>query len=106
MEDKNPVREKSGKEEGGETRAPWWQPGLVLFTKLSGWIAVPVVIAVFLGGWLDKKFGTAPWLFLATVGAAFFLSMFGIVRDAMQEMKRIEKETENKKSKAQRRNVK
>jgi F0F1-type ATP synthase assembly protein I len=96
MEDKKPVREKSGEEEGGEMRAPWWQPGLVLFTKLSSWIAVPVVIAVFLGEWLDKKFGTAPWLFLATVGAAFFLSIFGIVKDSLREMKRIEKETEEK----------
>lgn len=78
--------------EDKEKRAPWWQPGLVLFTRLSGWIAVPVILGVVVGKWLDKKYGTEPWLFLVTVGAAFFLSMFGIVKDALKEMKKIEKE--------------
>ena len=83
--------------EDKEKRAPWWQPGLVLFTRLSGWIAVPVILGVVVGKWLDKKYGTEPWLFLATVGVAFFLSMFGIVKDALKEMKRIEKEENAKK---------
>jgi F0F1-type ATP synthase assembly protein I len=78
--------------EDKEKRAPWWQPGLVLFTRLSGWIAVPVILGVVVGKWLDRKYGTEPWLFLVTVGAAFFLSMFGIVKDALKEMKKIEKE--------------
>ncbi|MFA6048042.1 MAG: AtpZ/AtpI family protein [Parcubacteria group bacterium] len=79
-------------------RAPWWQSGLVLFTKLSGWIIGPVLLGVILGKWLDRKYGTEPWLFLVTVGVAFFLSMFGIVRDSLREMKRIEeKEVKNKK---------
>lgn len=75
----------------------WWRPGLVLFGKLSGWIAGPVIIAVFLGKWLDQKYGTKPWLFLITVGAAFVLSSFGIVKDAMKEMKKIEREAGKKK---------
>lgn len=69
---------------------------MILFTKLSGWIAGPVLIGVFVGKWLDKKYGTEPWLFLLTVGIAFFLSMFGIVRDSLKEMKRIEKEEKDK----------
>jgi len=80
-------------------RAPWWQPGLVLFTKLSGWILGPVILGVILGKWLDRKYGTEPWLFLVTVGLAFFLSMFGIVRDSLREMKRIEREEKAKKKK-------
>jgi F0F1-type ATP synthase assembly protein I len=76
---------------------PWWQPSLILFGRLSGWIAGPIIIAVFLGKWLDDKYGTEPWLFLLSVGIAFFLSSFGIVRDAMREMKRIEKEAQKKK---------
>ena len=78
-------------------RAPWWQPGLVLFMKLSGWIAGPVILGVFLGKWLDKQYGTEPWLFLATVGFAFFLSMFGIVRDAMKAMRDIDREEKRNK---------
>jgi F0F1-type ATP synthase assembly protein I len=87
---------KNKKESG---KAPWWQPGLILFTRLSGWIAVPVILAVFLGKWLDRKYGTEPWLFLLTVGIAFFLSTFGIIRDSLKEMKRIEKILEKKQSK-------
>lgn len=79
-----------------QSEAPWWQPGLVLFMKLSGWIAGPVIIGIFVGKWLDRKYNSGPWLFLLSVGIAFFLSMFGIIRDAMREMKRIERE-ENKK---------
>lgn len=85
--------------EEDKNKAPWWQPSLVLFGKLSGWIAGPVIAAIFLGKWLDKKYGTEPWLFLATVGVAFILSSIGIVRDSLGEMKRIEEEEKNLKMK-------
>ena len=79
-------------------QAPWWQPGLALFIKLSGWIAGPVIAAVFLGKWLDDKYGTKPWLFLLTVGIAFLVSSFGIVRDSKREMERIKGEAMRKQS--------
>ncbi len=75
----------------------WWQPGLVLFVKLSGWIAGPIIAGVFIGRWLDKKYHTDPWLFLLIVGIAFLFSTIGIVRESLKEMKRIE--DENKKDK-------
>jgi F0F1-type ATP synthase assembly protein I len=71
---------------------PWWQPAMILFAKLSGWIAGPIIIALFIGKWLDKKYGTEPWLFLLSVGIAFVFSTFGIVRDSLREMKRIEED--------------
>jgi hypothetical protein len=49
------------------------------------------------GRWLDRKYHTEPWLFLLTVGVAFVVSMFGIVRDALVELKRIDKEEKEKK---------
>ena len=52
-----------------------WALALKIMAKLSGWFAFPVIIAIFLGKWLDKKFGTEPWLFLTTVGVAFLISM-------------------------------
>lgn len=85
------------KNESENNKVPWWQPSLVLFARLSGWIAVPVIIAVYVGKALDKKYGTEPWLFLTTVGVAFFLSSFGIIRDSMKEIKRIEREEKEKK---------
>jgi F0F1-type ATP synthase assembly protein I len=80
-----------------ENKAPWWQPSLVLFMKLSGWIAGPVIAAVFIGKWLDKKYNSEPWLFLVSVGVAFFFSMFGIVHDSIREIKKIEREEKEKK---------
>ena len=78
-------------------KSPWWQPGLILFMRLSGWIAGPIILAIFIGKYLDKKYNTDPWLFLLSVGIAFVLSMVGIVRDAMQAMKEIEKQEKNNK---------
>lgn len=88
------MQNTDNKEEKKE--APWWQPGLVLFMKLSGWIAGPIIIAIFVGKWLDRKYNSEPWLFLVSVGVAFFLSMFGIIRDSMREIKKIEKEEKKK----------
>lgn len=85
------------KKKQNTTEIPWWQPSLVLFGKLSGWIAGPIIIAVYLGKWLDKKYGTDPWLFLLSVGIAFLASSYGIVKDSLQEMKRIEKEAKKAK---------
>ena len=72
-----------------ETNAPWWQPSLVLFGRLSGWIGGPVILALFLGKWLDEKYSTEPKLFLLCIGVAFIVSTFGIVRDALEAMKKI-----------------
>jgi len=83
--------------ENNQEKTPWWQPGMVLFIKLSGWIAGPIIVALFVGKWLDQKYHTDPWLFLLTVGVAFVISMFGIVRDSLVELKRIEREEKNKK---------
>ena len=83
--------------EDEKPKIPWWQPGVVLFTRLSGWIAGPVLIGVFVGNWLDKKYDSAPWLFLLSVGLAFAISITGLVREAMKEMKRIEREDKAKK---------
>lgn len=67
-----------------------WQTALVIFARLSAWIGVPVVLAVFLGKWLDQKYNTEPWLFLTTVGVAFILSMFGLIKETLKEFKKID----------------
>jgi len=83
MEDNKKIDQKEN--------VPWWQPGILLFVQLSGWIVVPIIMAVFLGKWLDQKYNTKPWLFLATVIAAFVVSMLGIVKEANQAIKQMEK---------------
>lgn len=78
-----------------------WSLALRIMVNLSGWIAFPVIIALFLGKWLDKRFNTEPWLFLATIGLAFIVSMYGLVLKALKEFKRIEKEYSNKKNQSE-----
>lgn len=70
----------------------WWQPSMVLFGRLSGWISGPIIIALFLGKWLDEKYDSEPWLFLSTVGAAFVVSSIGIVKEATEAMKKMERQ--------------
>lgn len=75
----------------------WWQPGLVIFTQVTGWIAGPIIIALFLGKYLDNKFQTKPWFFLGFTALAFFITSFGIVRITKNYIKKIEKEAKDKK---------
>lgn len=69
----------------------WWQKGLQVFFRLSVWIAAPVLGGVLLGRWLDQKFGSEPVLFLITIGLAFILSMFGLIKEALKEFQTLER---------------
>ncbi|MEI7890689.1 MAG: AtpZ/AtpI family protein [bacterium] len=64
----------------------WWQPGAILFLRLSSWIVGPVLIAVLIGKYLDKTFQTTPWAFLFSVAAAFAVSIVMIIRIGLREM--------------------
>jgi F0F1-type ATP synthase assembly protein I len=88
--------ENSGEDNNGQ--AAWWQPAIVMFLKLSAWIATPVIIALYLGKWLDKEFNTAPWLFLLSMAAAFLISMIGLIKNTMAEYKKIEEQSKKTKS--------
>jgi len=77
---------------------PWWQPGMLLFGRLSGWIAGPIIAALFIGKWLDKKYDSEPWIFLASVGIAFIISSVGIVREAKIVMNKIIEDEKKKKN--------
>ena len=89
--------DENGKNNSGDKS--WWQPGLVLFSRLAGWITGPIIIGVFLGKWLDARYHTKPWLSLLCVGIAFIISSVGIVKEANQAMKKIVQETKYKNKK-------
>lgn len=78
--------------------AAWWQPAMVLLAKLSGWIAVPIIIAPYLGKWLDKKHNSAPRLLLFCIAFAFFVSMIGMIKESAGEYKKIDSAIECKKA--------
>lgn len=75
----------------------WWRPGVELFLKLSGWVAVPVIAAIFLGKWLDKKYNTDPWLFLFSVFIAFIISNIGITYNATRAINDLDNLNKSKK---------
>lgn len=67
--------------------------------NISGWIAFPVIIALYVGQWLDRRFGTEPWLFLATITLAFLVSMFGLATTVTQEFKIMDRANQKSKDK-------
>ena len=96
MQEKN---SENGVSKHSQNDAPWWQPSVILFTRLSGWIGGPIILALFVGKWLDKKYHSEPWLFLLSVGVAFVISTVGIVKESTEAMQKIAEEEKNKKPK-------
>jgi F0F1-type ATP synthase assembly protein I len=84
------------KKEKNKNNDSEWQRGLGLFIQLSGWLVGPLVVSLFLGRWLDKRFDTRPWLFLLTTGIAFIITTIGIIKEARNFIKNIEQEAKNK----------
>ncbi len=82
---------ESYSEKKSEGEGVWWQPSLILFSRLSGWIGGPIIVALFVGKWLDERYKTEPWLFLLSIGIAFTGSSIGIVKEAHRAMDKIEK---------------
>jgi len=56
----------------------WWAPALEIFSEVSSFIVVPIVVALVAGKALDAHFGTRPWIFLALAGLGFLVSVYGI----------------------------
>ena len=90
--------EDNSQHQDRDLREQWWQPAIYTFLRLSVWIIFPVLLGIYIGKWLDQKYYTEPWLFLLSVGMAFFISMFGIVRNTLKEYAKIEKEEKQKKN--------
>lgn len=78
---------------------PWWRSGVQLFSEVSTWIALPIILALTIGKSLDNHYGTKPVIFLISVGVAFSVSSFKIyktVKDYMKKLSEIEKVNKNR----------
>ena len=75
----------------------WLRQGMMMFAESSGWVAFPVIGALFLGQWLDEKQNTGQLYFLSITALAFILSSVGIGMTGVKYMNRIEKEEKQKK---------
>jgi hypothetical protein len=77
--------------------ANWWQPGLAVFGEVTGWIVVPIIIALYLGRQLDEQRGMGNLYFLSLTGTAFIISCTGIWRIGARYIKQVDESNKNKK---------
>lgn len=77
----------------------WWKPALEIFTEVSTWIVVPIVLALGIGKTLDRHFGTKPWIFI-------ILAVFGFIFSSVKIVKIVKKYVENVKKKETEKNNK
>jgi F0F1-type ATP synthase assembly protein I len=75
---------------------PWWKPAMQIFSEVSTWIAVPIILAVIGGKFLDNYFGTKPWMLLVSAGVAFGVSSYGIVKAVKKYADALKKSEKNK----------
>jgi len=71
---------------------PWWRDGVILFTKVSAYIAFPVIIASYVGKFLDKKYNTDPFLFFTSIAVAFISTMLLIYKEVKIYKNSLDKE--------------
>jgi F0F1-type ATP synthase assembly protein I len=71
-------------------KGPWWKPGVELFSEVSTWIIVPIVLALIFGKMLDVHYGTKPVIFLSFAGFGFLITCFGIFRIMKNYMKKLQ----------------
>ncbi|MFA6325518.1 MAG: AtpZ/AtpI family protein [Candidatus Paceibacterota bacterium] len=79
-------------ENNNKIKKPWWRDGVIIFVKVSSYIAFPVIIASFVGKSLDKKYNTEPFIFFILITIAFGSTMFLIWKEMKTYKKKIEKE--------------
>lgn len=75
---------------------PWWRDGVIVFVKVSGYIAIPIIIASLVGKTLDKKYNSDPFIFLTLIAIAFVSTIFLIWRETKTYRRKIEEEDKKK----------
>jgi len=76
MIEKEEIENSKSYPQGG----PWWKPAFEIFSEISTWIAVPIILALIGGKSLDKSYGTKPLLLLVCTAVAFLISSYGIIK--------------------------
>ena len=83
--------------ENNERKNPWWRDGMIVFIKVSGYITFPLIIASYLGKFLDEKYNTGNLVFFILITISFFSTIFLIAREAKIYKKKIEKDEKSEK---------
>lgn len=81
----------------GNKKELWWKPAMEMFARVIGWIAVPIISALYLGRWLDDKYQSEPKYLLICVGVAFLLTNIGLIKNVIKTSRKIDKEVNKQK---------
>lgn len=73
----------------------WWKEGLMIFAQVSSYIAIPIVVSLYLGKYLDSKYNTEPYIFFLLIALAFLTSMFLIWQTVKIYIKDLKEEDKN-----------
>ncbi len=79
-----------------DTKGAWWKPGVIIFSKVSAYIAFPVIIASYIGKYLDEKYETTNLFFLSLIGISFICTIYLIWGEAKIYKRNLEKEEKEK----------
>lgn len=69
---------------------PWWKPAMQIFSEVSTWIAVPIIVALIVGKALDRHYKTQPVIFLVCAGLGFLVTCLGMFRVVNNYVKKVQ----------------
>ena len=75
----------------------WLQIGLRMFAESTGWIAFPVIGALYLGRYLDQQQNSGHLYFFVLTAVAFIVSCFGLARIGLKYMAMLDQDKESHK---------
>ena len=68
---------------------PWWRDGVIVFSKVSAYIAFPIILASLIGKSLDRKYNSEPFGFLSLIAIAFITTIYLIWKEMKNYQKKI-----------------
>ncbi len=75
-----------------KNKFPWWRDGVIVFVKVSSYIAMPIVIASIVGKYLDERYESGNLIFFIMIGLAFISTIYLIWKEMKIYKKKVEKE--------------
>lgn len=75
-----------------DIKSPWWRDGVLIFSKVSAYIAVPIIIALYAGKFLDKKYNTGTLISFVLIAIAFISTIYLIWKETKNYQKKLERE--------------
>lgn len=74
---------------------PWWRDGVIIFIKVSSYIAVPIILASFIGKFLDEKYSSGNLYFYISITVAFMSTIYLIWKELKIYKKKVESQERN-----------